>query len=688
MEVDVVIAGGNPGGCAAALAAARSGASVLLLEPTQVLGGMNANGTFGFDCATPQALSGIAEEVASRVRAHYAAIGLEDPLFTQRADLVWESHVLSKVWHELLDETPGLRYLTRAVPVGVSVDNGRIRALDWQEACDPMGNIAPGNTERHTVAARLFIDASYEGDVTAWSGAAWRLGREGRSREEPHAGRIFTNNQDFSKDGTLPHSILPGSTGEGDDSIMAFASRLHCRLYEDESPDAPHRLKQPPPGYDPSVYRWGPVATRPDGTPVYFNTLYVLVNHKYLLNRMVNGNNLVGPNREYILAHPRDRRALRQRFIDRALGYLYFIQNEGGMPRLGLAHDEFQDNGNVPYQIYVREGRRLVGARTLTEADVNPFVAGDGIRPPPQSDVIAIGDWTFESQGCADETPPDYKYPDGYLINRATRSPYQVPYGCLLSHEVENLLVCGPLSATHIAWGAVRCEAARIQTGIAAGLAAALALQRGCKPAELPVDDIQREIVGRRGKLTYFADVETGHPHFAAIQWAALRSFVPADPDWRFEPDHPATWEDFVKATVLCLGLPISVTGAHFEGVSRHHPSYRYVETLYDAGTRAGVDLFGAKLLANEDPMQEFLRLYPNFKLIPFHPRWPVRLQAAVSFLEDLALALRGAPLRLTDAVTPGMGAPADAALLTRGTMCALLQRIWTAGSTRFAALD
>ena len=139
---------------------------------------------------------------------------------------------------------------------------------------------------------------------------------------------------------------------------------------------------------------------------------------------------------------------------------------------------------------------------------------------------------------------------------------------------------------------------------------------------------------------------------------------------------------------MLCLGLPISVTGAHFEGVSRHHPSYRYVETLYDPGTRAGVDLFGAKLLANEDPMKEFLRLYPNFKLIPFHPRWPVRLQAAVSFLEDLALALHGAPLRLTDVVTPGMGAPADAALLTRGTMCALLQRIWTAGSTRFAALD
>src|SRR2546425_9804641 len=100
-EVDVLVVGGNPGGCAAAIAAARCGRSVLLLEPTQVLGGMNANGTFGFDCATPQALSGIAEEVASRVRAHYEATGLNDPLHSKREDLVWESHVLAKVWSEL-----------------------------------------------------------------------------------------------------------------------------------------------------------------------------------------------------------------------------------------------------------------------------------------------------------------------------------------------------------------------------------------------------------------------------------------------------------------------------------------------------------------------------------------------------------------------------------------------------------
>ena len=679
-DVDVLVVGGNPGGCAAAVAAARSGLKVVLLEPTQVLGGMNANGTFGFDCATPQALSGIAEEVAARVRAHYALTGLNDPLHSKREDLVWESHVLAKVWSELLASTPGVRVITRAVAVDVVMDGTRIDKVLWQRAVDPMGNLDAGDAPSQAVRAKLVIDASYEADVTAWAGAPYRLGREARSNLEPHAGKIFFSNQDHSKVGPyLPHSILPGSTGQGDDAIMAFACRLHCRLYEDASPTARHRLRQPPAGYDPSVYRWGPIGTRPDGSPVFFNTLYVLVNGKLLLNRMVHGNNLVGPNREYILAHPRERRALRQQFIDRALGYLYFIQNDGGMPQLGLADDEFQDNGNIPYQIYVREGRRIEARVTLSEAEVNPYVLGDGMRAPHRSDSIAIADWTFESQGCADEPPPGYKYPDGYLIDRVTRAPYQIPYGCLLPVGVDNLIVCGAVSTTHIALGAVRCEAARIQMGIAAGVAAGLALRGAVNPCDVDVDALQAQIVSRGGKLTYFSDVDSSHPDFGAVQWAALRGFVPADPDWAFRPDHPATWGDFVKATVVCLGLPISVTGAHFEGVGRHDDCFRYVESLYDLSSRAGLDLFGLARLRDEDPMKEFLRLFPSHKLLPFNANASLKEPEAVAFLDVVLQALGGSPANPPDDARPRF-------LLGRAAMCRLLQRVWSRTSSAFAA--
>lgn len=665
-EADVVVVGGNPGGCSAAVAAARSGFSVLLLESTKTLGGINANGVFGFDSATPQALSGIADEVGALVRAHYQKIGLNDPLFTRRADQVWESHVAAQAWAELLAKTQGVTVLLGAVPVGVT-GKGRITEVQWQQATDPMGNVA-AHGPRHTARGRIFIDASYEVDVAAWAGVPFRLGREARSSREPHAGRIFTTNMDYARDGTLPQSILPGSTGEADEGIMASACRLHCRMYEDRSATAPHRLQSPPPGYDPENYVWTPVGQNPDGSPVYFNTLYVLVNNKFLLNRMVSGNNLASPARAYVLAHPSERKPLRQRWIDHALGYLYFIQNEGGLPELGLAYDEFADNGNVPYQIYLREARRIEGRAELTEADITPYVTGDGCRPPRNPQSIAIHDWIYESHGCTDEILDGYPNPEGFIYNRVSRTPYQVPYGCLLPRGVDNLLVCGGISATHIGWSAVRCEAARIQMGIAAGVAAGLALQGGCAPADVPTAALQAELIARGGKLTYFADVESTHPDLRSVQWAALNAFVPKDPYWRFFPDRQTSWGEFIEAIVTCLHLPISVSGAHFEDVGPRHPAFRFVESIYDLGTCAGIDLFGAKALAHEDPIAAILRDNRNARKIPLRLDAPLRRSEAASFLGKVADAL-------------GVGwsptsAHEDDPFLTRAVMCRLLQHL------------
>lgn len=667
-ETDVLVIGGNPGGCSAAISAARSGKRVLLLEPTPTLGGMNANGTFGFDCATPQAMSGIAQEIAERIRAHYVRSGLNDPLHQKRADLVWESHVGAKVWGELASETPGLTVITQAVPTAVRMEENQISEVIWHNASDRMGNVddsPPG----HVVKANLVIDASYEADVAAWAGAPYRLGREARTPAEPHAGKIFFSNHSGSPAlGYLPHSILPGSTGEADEAIMAYALRLHCRYYDDASADAPHRLKAPPAGYDPSLYAWGPLRYDAAGQPVYFDTLYVLVNGKFLLNRMVRGNNLVGPNREYVLAHPRDRRAWRQRFVDHALGFLYFIQNEGGLPQLGLAYDEFVENDHIPHQIYVREARRICGLTTLNESDVNPWLLGDGLRPPLKQDSVAIGDWTYESQGCADDMPPGYDYPDGYITGRFTRAPYQVPYGCLVPEQVENLLVCGGISATHIAAGAVRCEGARIQMGIAAGVAAGIALDQEVPPREVCVAHIQQELIQRGVKLVYYTDVEAHDPGFAAIQWAAIQGYVPHDEHLYFRGNDAVTWGEFATAIVTCFGIPVSVTSLHFDNLSRRDPCFRYVETLYDLASRSGVDLFGLAKIADEDPMKEFLRIFPKNKLLSFDSARPVSREEAERFVQGVVTCLSGRAVRgEVEAQMPGEGT------LSRRGMCQLL---------------
>jgi len=437
----------------------------------------------------------------------------------------------------------------------------------------------------------------------------------------------------------MAQSLLPGSTGAADDAIMAFAFRMVCRLHADPSPAARHRLRIPPPGYDPSRYRWPPTGRDEQGNPTYFNTLYAMVAGKLLLNRMAHGNNLAGLARAYVLAHPVERGALRRAYVDHSLGFLYFIQTDGGMPGLGLAEDEFLDNGHFPRQLYVREGRRIEALVEMNQSHVDPFVAGDGIRPPLRRDSVAIGDWMVESQGCTDETLAGHPYPEGFLFVRASQAPFQVPYGTLLPREVDNLIVCGGLGATHVAFCALRCEAARIQTGVAAGIAAGLAVELGRTPAEVPIERIQAEIVRRGGQLTHFADVPIDHPNFPDIQWAALRGIVPPDPDHRFWPDRQVTFADLVEAVVKCLELPISVTGMHFEHIPRSHPTFRYAEALYDLGCRVGVDVFPLDAVRREDPMRDFIRADRSAKRISFRPEDLVSRRHAVGILSRILRA-------------------------------------------------
>jgi hypothetical protein len=665
-DTDLAVIGGTPAGCAAALAAARNGLTVTLLEPTPALGGMNANGVHTFDAGTPEALSGIALEFAARVARHYAAIGLQDPLTQDGRGLYWEAHVAARIWAEMLAGQPGITVMTRTVPVDVLMEGTRIAAVAWEAAADAMGDLdadRPG--ARGQVRARLFLDATYEGDVAAWSGAPCRLGREPRSAAEPHAGHIHTAPLALGRaDGFPPHTVLPGSTGAGDGRIMAFNIRLHLRFHEDSGPDAPH-LVPAPPGYDPGLYRFDPAALRNDGTGGPLTGVNRAVNGKFLLNRGTMGNDLVGPNRDYVLARPGARRALRRRFVDHALGYLHFIQTRGGTPQLGLALDEFPENGHVPYRIYVREGRRIEGLATLTESDLHPWLHGTRPRPPRQPDAVAIGDWPIEIKRAEDAPALGYGHPEGGVFLRVARAPFQVPYGCLVPRGVDNLLVACALSATHVAYGAMRCEAVWFGTGLAAGCAAALALRHGATPAEVPVPALQEAIHAAGGKTSYLADVERDDPHFGPIQWAALHGLLPEeDRGFRYRPSHPATWGDLVEGLVVALDLPISVTGLHFEGLEPADRAFRFAETLYDLGSRADEELFPGTRQPQLDPQTEHYR--PELRT-----RW-LRLDPAAPVGGDAAAALARATLRALGRKGSPMAPPEP---FTRGALAALLHR-------------
>jgi hypothetical protein len=640
---DVVVAGATPAGCAAAITAARAGASVLLLEPTAVVGGMNANGVHAFDTASQQALGGLSEEFAAGVRAYYRDAGVDDPLLASESDLYWEGKVAARVWRGLLDAERRIITVTGAVPVGAEVARGTVRAIIVAPAADARGTPEPG-AAGWPARGRVFIDASYEGDVAAWSGANFNIGRERRSVAEPHAGLLYTtylNRQPAN--GWLPQTVLPGSSGESDDRIMAFNCRLTCRVYPSKIDQERRRLRTPPPGYDPTRYSWRREHFLPGGVPRFGTGVIPSVRGKVLLNVMNGGNDLAEGAREYVLAHPRDRGPLRQRFIDHAVGYLYYIQTRGESPEVALAHDEYEDHGGVPLQIYVREGRRVVGDCWLDEGAINPHLQGTGYRPPLRSDAIAVGDWAIESKKCADATPADKPWAEGLIHARGVRAPYQVPFGCLVPQGVENLLVACAISASHVAYSAIRVESTWTQLGVAAGYAAQMAAAGSGRVRDVALAELQGKLVAAKAKLTYFADVESSHPHFAAIQWLALRGEVPHDRGWRFLAGRSISWGEFIAMTVRAFAIPASVTGSHFEGVEPGDPFFRDYESVYDLASRAGVAVFPGLIGYREDPGTDHTRAEARTRWLRVPPDEPVSLEEALRFIGDVRRAQRGA---------------------------------------------
>ena len=664
---DVLVIGGTAAGCSAAIAAARGGSSVVILEPTSSIGGITANGVHCFDTGTLQALSGIAEEFVRRVLEHYDSLGIDHSMLRSKSDVPWEFHVAARIWRGMISRFETIRFINGAVPVGVGMDGRKIAEVRWELAADAFGNPAPtAMTQPNRVHAKVVIDATHEGDVAAWAGAPFDLGREARSRLEPHAGVIHTHTlgRQVDDNGFLPATVLPGSTGAADDAIMAFTCRLSVRYKE--TGFERHLLRRPPDNYDPDKYSWTPGAVSPQGNSVFGSELIPSLNGKMLFNQRYKGDDSLSGTRDFILAHPRERTAIRKRFYDHVLGFLYFIQNEGGMPQLGLAEDEYVENGHIPYILYVREGRRFRARERMTEADVTPYVAGSGPRPPRRPDSIAIGDWAIESRRCSDDVDPGTDTYEGSMFPRALRAPYQVPYGCLTPDGVDNLLVTTTISATHVAFCALRVEAVWTETGTAAGVAASLATRTGSRVADLPIGAIQDTMLQYDCKLTYFSDVETSHPHFAAIQWLALRGVVPSDNQYRFFPDMAATWGDMVEVAVLAFDLPVSVTGFHFEGIDPGNRAFRYAETLYDVASRAGVSLFPNMRHPLIDAPADYLRPEPRCRWLLLQVNVAVPADAATAFLERLSEAL-GRPSK-------PIGRPSsDRGSLTRGELSSLL---------------
>ncbi|MDH7601837.1 MAG: FAD-dependent oxidoreductase [Armatimonadota bacterium] len=510
-EYDLLIIGGTASGTAAAVTAARLGLRVALVEETNRIGGMASNGLGSTDIRDPSRSNGFFEDFRRMVVDFYG----------EGNGLRYEPRVALAIFKKMVYALSTIDLYLKCEVEKPIVEGTRVVGAQVRD-------LVTGKSG--SLLAYTTIDATHTGDFAAMCGCEFRVGREPRTPEEPHAGVIYFNN--------ATQEILPGSTGEGDNKQQSYAYLMIWKDYGNSG--AP--LIEKPRFYDPETYRYSP-----EWTKTWNYTSGRLPNGKFEINQHPFGIDWPCINHEYPVADKHKRRAIEEMYRDRALGYLYFFQNERGHKNLGLADDEFLDNDNFPVSLYVREARRIMGEYLFKECDVSKA------REFYRADSIGIGDYPMDSHATEDLKDPNrIDKGEGEFWLRAFTPWYQIPYGVIVPKRVDGLLVSTAVSATHVGYGTLRMEPVRMSLGQAAGTCAYWSKLYSISPRRVRAAWIQDRILSQYGYITWNSDITRDSRHFKAINFIAARGIFRNEP---FEPDKPLTLGEAVAAVNRLLSL-------------------------------------------------------------------------------------------------------------------------------------
>ena len=522
-STDVVVYGATPAGIFAAIHAARQGNTVALVEEYPHIGGLMTGGLSFTDFLSIEALGGAFNEYRNRVLAYYAKkYGANSRQIRDSYQGVnAEPRVTLLIFHQRIEAEPNIRLYTRH----------RIHSATAQK--DPNGNHRIQSAsfrdltanKNLSLAARVFIDATYEGDLAVAAGAEFRVGREGRSEYcERFAGHIFTEGG----------AILAGSTGEGDHKVQAYNFRL---IMTDSAEN--RRMIEKPLSYRRETYL--PIAdvfASGKVKQVFTQSREGILRVQPLVNRKADINDIknalvrmasLGQNYDYPNGTPELRSRIIEQHKEHVLGLIWFLQNDESLPgqvraeasEWGLAKDEFADNDNFPYRLYIREARRIMGEVVFTEH--NTYQAPNSIRSVLNSDAIAMGDYALNCHGVSAPGPVYAEKTEGDFGH--VPQPFQIPYGVMLPRQFSNLIVPVAISSSHVGFCAIRLEPTWSALGQAAGLAASLSVNQGLDVNDVKVPEIQRLLVKNGAKIIYISDIDADSPYFEAAQYFGNRGF-------------------------------------------------------------------------------------------------------------------------------------------------------------------
>jgi hypothetical protein len=527
-EADVIIYGGTAAAVTAAVQVKAMGKSVIIVSPDKHLGGMSSGGLGFTDTGNKTVIGGLARDFYHRLFLHYndekawqwekkseygnvgqATVALDS---TYKTMWIFEPHAAEAVFEQYVKENNldvhRERWLDRNKG-GVTVKNGQIIAIRTLN-----GSIYKG---------KMFIDATYEGDLMAAAGVSYTVGREanevyGEQWNGVQTG-VFQHRHYFMQpvdpykipgnraSGLLPEisAAPPGQKGAGDKKLQAYCFRL-CMSNHPEN-----RVPFPKPeGYDRSRYEllarafaagWGDVRE-------VFSKFDTIPNRKTDTNNHgPMSSDYIGGNYDYPEATYERRKEIIKAHELYQKGYLYFLANDTAVPvavrkemaNFGLAKDEFTDNDNWPHQLYIREARRMIGDFIMKEADA--LGKTNIVRP------IGMGSYALDAHNAQ-----RYVTPEGYVQNEGDigvkpARPYSIDYGTILPKEKEcsNLLVPVAVSSSHIAYGSIRMEPVFMILGQSAAIAAVMSIERKISPQALPYPELEQELL-KVGQVLVFTN--------------------------------------------------------------------------------------------------------------------------------------------------------------------------------------
>jgi hypothetical protein len=502
-EADVIVYGATPGGFCAAIAAAREGASVILLEPTAHVGGVNTGGLCFSDSnqTVRSTVLGLFEEWHARVEKDYQQRGVTLPYKVSEKDhthWTYEPHIAAKITKEMLDEA-GVKVMTKRVLKSVLKDGTQITKLQMSE----------GEFE-----AKIFIDGTYEGDLMAAAGVSWTIGREGRKEfGESLAGKRYPKRKMHMSGLDADGKPLPfitttdaGSDQDGDKNVMIYSFRLCV------TKDAANRVPFPKPtNYDPARFEILRRYFAQEKRPHLLWDLYPLPGNKFDANNGIGKQfsmGLMGACNGWSEADEVGRAAIWEAHKQYTLEMHHFLSTDAAVPaairdeyaQIGLCKDEFADYDHWSPQLYVREGRRMIGEYIISQKDI--------MKEPQKDDPIVVSSFPIDSHDCQRVGTADFVINEGTIMpvrvpGRQHGFAYHIPYRAITpkAGECKNLLVPVALSCTHVGISSIRVEPTWMILGQSAGIAAAMSAKQNLAVQKLPYPALRERLLAQKQVL-------------------------------------------------------------------------------------------------------------------------------------------------------------------------------------------